>query len=984
MAKTDSPNPEPGAGSAKASGFGNLRLWITLTTLLAVYTLGGFFGVPALLNKQVVDTLRQDLGREASFEKIHFNPFKLTLKAEGFELRDTDGESLARFDRFFVNFQAVSLFKWTWIFREVSLDGLDLLVERFESGESRPGRLVRDLQASREPADTGQEPDGEKGLPSLLIQELNFRDGQLHLRDQVPADPVRLDIGPVNISIQELNTLPDRFGRQTVAIRFPGDALLEWQGNIGLEPLRSEGSLAISNFQLSPAIAYLKSMLPLEALEATLAVQTTYRFDGLSDGSWDFELDGLRFDVTDVAVSGLSPASEFLTVSRLALAEGQLRFPERSISFNAADIDQPAVQAWLDENRKVNFQQLVPAKTATDQTGGPDSSEPWTVNIAQLKIADGSASFSDLGLSANELMSVSGLQVSVRDISNMPGQNLPVSMTGRLNEAGAFELEGTAAVLPAASFGGTATLSDIPLVMTQPYLAQLTVLSLDSGSLGAQLEINVAPNQPLTVAGSTLVSDLAVTDTRTNESLLAWQQLEIDRFEWGAGQNGIEFSLLSFEQPYGRFRINEDLTTNLSGVVLEKQPQEAAPQEGSEGGPAILVGGISVSNGTLDFSDLSLPLQFATTISDLDGSISTIDTSSVEPASIRLEGQVDEFGLARIEGTMAVFDPIAHSDVSVEFRNLLMSNLSPYVVKFAGREIDQGKLDLDLGYAIEQGGLNATNSVVLSDLELGDEVDSPGATSLPLDLAVALLKDTEGVIRLDMPLTGDVNNPEFEISGVVMQAIANLLTKIVSAPFRMLGSLIGLDSEDLGRFQFLGGRSDLTPPELEKIQQLQTALQQRPELKVEVTGPYDPEIDIPRMQYFRMRDEALGRLGQQAADPDEEIEMRDDEIRSVLEDLFKERFPQIPLSSAKDRHRGESGDLDELAYANDLWDQLLQSESISNDDLVSLAQARANAIRDAFLENGEFSEDRISLAPPAQAESPGDEWVVTELGVAKQ
>jgi hypothetical protein len=264
---------------------------------------------------------------------------------------------------------------------------------------------------------------------------------------------------------------------------------------------------------------------------------------------------------------------------------------------------------------------------------------------------------------------------------------------------------------------------------------------------------------------------------------------------------------------------------------------------------------------------------------------------------------------------------------------------------------------------------------------LGDEVESPGATSLPLDLAVALLKDTEGVIRLDLPVTGDVNNPEFEISGVVMQAIANLLTKIVSAPFRMLGSLIGLDSEDLGRFQFLAGRSDLTPPELEKIQQLQTALQQRPELKVEITGPYDPDIDIAKLQYFRLRDEALSRLGQQATDQDEEIEMLDDEIRSVLENLFEERFPGIPLESVKDRHRTDSG-LDQLAYAGDMWNQLLASENITQADLEELATARADAIRTAFLAGGEFSADRISLAAPAQAESGDGEWVTTELGVA--
>ena len=148
-----------------------------------------------------------------------------------------------------------------------------------------------------------------------------------------------------------------------------------------------------------------------------------------------------------------------------------------------------------------------------------------------------------------------------------------------------------------------------------------------------------------------------------------------------------------------------------------------------------------------------------------------------------------------------------------------------------------------------------------------------------------------------------------------------------------------------------------------------------------IAGPYDPEIDGPGLQYFRLRDEALNRLGQQAADPDEKIEMLDDEIRSVLEDLFEERFPEETLQSVRDLHRTESSGLDELAYASALWNRLLVSETISSDDLEALAAARAEAIRAAFLANGEFSEDRVKVIDATRTDSTDDEWIVTELQV---
>jgi hypothetical protein len=348
-----------------------------------------------------------------------------------------------------------------------------------------------------------------------------------------------------------------------------------------------------------------------------------------------------------------------------------------------------------------------------------------------------------------------------------------------------------------------------------------------------------------------------------------------------------------FGQVFGRFVVHEDKSTNVSTLVIEQAGDKGTSAETDP--MNIIIGGIRVDDGSMDFADFSLPLPFATHIDKLNGTISTIATNSTEPANIRLEGQVDEYGLARIEGSMNMLDPIRHTDVSVDFRNLLMPTLSPYTVQFAGREIDEGKLDLGLVYAIEEGQLHGENDVVLSDLVLGEKVDHPDAASLPLGLAVSLLKDADGVIKIDLPVDGDINDPEFRIGGVVWQAVTTLITKIVSAPFRLLGNLIGIDSEDFGQFEFLAGRADLTPPELEKIIQLEEALQKRPELQIEISGVTDKAIDIPAMKLIRLRDIASERLGETMGVQDDQAMMLDEEIRAVVELLFSERFPEVPM-----------------------------------------------------------------------------------------
>ena len=511
---------------------------------------------------------------------------------------------------------------------------------------------------------------------------------------------------------------------------------------------------------------------------------------------------------------------------------------------------------------------------------------------------------------------------------------------------------------------------------------------IEDGVLDAEAEVGFSAATEVAASGSFAVAGLRVMDTVENEPLLGWGRLDVDRFELDGEKRSLKFSQATFDELYSRIEIEQDRSVNLSRI-LQQAASEQTGRESTTDPWSFVVGAIAINEASMDFSDLSLPLQFATYITSMDGRISTIDNQSVEPANIRLEGQVDEYGLARIDGSIGVFDPIAYTDVMLEFRNLLMSSLSPYTIQFAGQEIDEGKLDLDLRYFIDKGQLRGQNAIVLSDLVLGDKVDHPDAASLPLGLAVALLKDSNGVIDIDLPVEGNVNDPEFRIGGVVWQAIAGLITKVVSAPFRLLGSLIGVESEDFGQFQFLAGRSDLTPPELEKIAQLQQALQQRPELSIEVSGAYAPGADRPRLQYFRLRDLALERLGKEPVEGESETEMLDAEVRAILEVMFRERFPESDPETLKATHTGPPADdpegkpeLDELAYAQDLWERLLASEEITTADLRTLADQRAEAIRSAFLASGEYDETRIALGEATETESEDDEWVIVELGVA--
>ena len=971
------------------------RFWAIVAVLL--YTLLGFFAVPVLVKNSIISLVEEDFGRSAKIEKVEFNPYVLSLKVTGFGMHDTDGVQLAAFDEFFVNFQLSSLFRWAWTFDEIRLAGSYFLFERFDVDDSRLSRLLDEAerralaQASTNSANATETPTGatadiadDAGLPRLLIHNLSVTDGQGNLKDNVPASPVEMALGPINISIQELNTLPDRYGAQNVTVHLPNGASLHWEGSLSLAPLDSEGELVLKNSRLDQTIAYLEATLPLESISARLSSRFHYRIKQQSNGELSVEIDGMEIELDELAVRGLTPVTDFLAIDKISLHGGTLRYPEQSLHFSSVRIDQPNLTAWLDTDGLLSLEQLASVTAADTGATQPDEqSAAWQLGLDEMVIAGGSLDLSDQTVNPAASVGVRDLQVKLTDISNQDEALFPLDVSLDLAKGGSFALNGKLGLFPGFSFAGNSRTRKIPLSLGQAYAQQLVRVLIESGELDSDIELSIQGEQ-IAASGAMQIHDLKMKDSIKKERLLEWKKLDIDRFELDPASN-LHLSTLVFEQPFARLVIRDDQTTNLSDLEVIQDDDTAQSSEAAN----FVVGGIRIDDASMDFADFSLPLPFATHITGMSGTISTIDSDSTAPANIKLEGKVDEFGLARIDGSIDLFDPIRFTDMTLEFRNLLMSNLSPYTVQFAGREIAEGKMDLDLGYAIDNGQLDGRNNIVLSDLVLGDKVDHPDASSLPLGLAVALLKDSDGVIDLDLPITGDINDPEFKISGVVWQAISGLITKIVSAPFRFLGKLIGIDAEDLGEFQFLAGRADLTPPELEKIAQLEEALQQRPELSVDISGVTDPAIDVPALKYIRLRDTVRERMGQQNADEDDETMMLDVEIRTHLESIFVERHPDIPLDTLKADHTAPpTGDpegtpvLDELAYATDLKDRLLASEAVGEQDLAELALARADAIRSAFLANGQFDPGRVVISEAKQVQSEDGEWVTLELAVA--
>jgi hypothetical protein len=397
-------------------------------------------------------------------------------------------------------------------------------------------------------------------------------------------------------------------------------------------------------------------------------------------------------------------------------------------------------------------------------------------------------------------------------------------------------------------------------------------------------------------------------------------------------------------------------------VPRASNAQPAATQTSAETPWAVKLARLKVTNADADFTDESLPVPFHRAISSINGGIDALDSVSRSPSQVSLTGQVGEYGSLRVSGHLRALDPLSDTDIVASFKNVEMPGASPYAIRFAGHKVASGKLDLDLHYKLNKGILDGQHKIVLRDFALGEKVDYPDALDLPYGLAISLLKDSSGNIDIDLPIEGDVNDPTFRIGGVIMKALANLITKIVTAPFNLLGRLVGFgDADNFDRILFEPGVADISPPEREKVSKIAEALVLRPNLALTLHGVSEPDADAAALRESSLR----ARLDMLVGDADANGR------KKVIQKMAEESIPDLDLDTLREQFKtppapGVKPVFDETAYLNALVQKLIDVQPLAPDALASLAAARAAAVRAVLVENPSLDAARISDGDPLQ------------------
>lgn len=679
------------------------------------------------------------------------------------------------------------------------------------------------------------------------------------------------------------------------------------------------------------------------------------------------------------------PKEAPVTLASVELAEGSFDLQKQAIRAGNLRLGGGRSQVMRDAEGQIPLLRMF-----TPLKDSPPEKSAFSTVIDRIELSDHAIALSDQGFQPPLAYDLEKISATAGPLSLPPAKPLALALSLQVKQGGTLRAKGSID-LKQQSGDLKLELAGLALAPLETVLRQQTTLTLVSGLAGSsgQLRWNSGKEPAVRYAGDASINDLELKTAASNEKLLSWQRFTASGIDYSSSDNRLAVSRLNLSRPYARLVVNKDRSTNLAAIRRPAPATAAAPATTPEPaagqGLAVNIDRVSVERGNMDFTDLSLVLPFSTYIQSLGGSISGLSSAPESRASLKFEGRIEDYGLARAEGAIQPFAPKKFTDIAVVFRNVELTPMSPYTATFAGRKIASGKLSLDLQYKLDNSKLAGDNKVLLEQFTLGERVESPNAVNLPLDLAIALLTDSSGKIDLAVPVSGDVDNPEFSYGHVIWQAIRTVITRIVTAPFRALGALFGGGAEDLGDIVFDPGSARILPTEYEKLRRVAEGLQKRPQLKLLLQGLYHKDSDSRALRAQAVRADLAVREGLKLAPGEDPGPVGFDNAKTqrALENMlearaggtavaqFAENFrktagreaPRVnPVLAVMGRGAGDR----ELYVA--MHRQLIELQPLADSALPELAKSRADSIIRAFTTRLKFDAARLGSKPTAAAE----------------
>ena len=907
----------------------------------------------------------------ASFQTAKDKPAALVISGniglKDLVLEQEGTAPLVKFPSFDVVVDKYDVFANRAALKMIKATGTELHLTRNRNGDLNLASLVT-VPASQ----TDAPPKKESTAFNYHVEEILIESGKLLFIDQGLEKPYRTQLQNIHLNIKGLTNELEK--KANVELSFETDAKERFNhtGVLQLTPLMADGKLAVEGLRPAGFRLYYQNVFIGEIRDGLFDLSTRYSLEQKSDK-------------TELKLTDLNAAVRSLNLAEAGQRETMWRLPMLAIKETTVDLSNKAIVIGRIEGRdgsgsvqrnadgSLNFDRLIKSQPANSPSTVPSKKDDtgWKIEVKQIAVERFNINFEDRTLATPAKINFSDLLIQGEKFSNAKNQSGKVTIQTKINNRGLIRLVGTAGAQPAVvKFAVEGR--DIDLLPFQSYLENQINFLLTGGQVGAKgnLIFDASGEGPAKVsyAGNVQITDFATVEKNGAQDLLKWKSLNLDGIQFALEPMQLRINEINLADFYSRLILGADGKMNLQKLTPQKSENKAAvdaqpekPAEAPVAPPAserrITIGKINLQGGNVNFSDFFIKPNYSANLTDFQGAISALTPET--PGDIEIHAKLDKAAPVDIVGKINPLAKELFLDIKVDATDIDLSPMSPYSSRYVGYGIERGKLTFNVQYKIENRKLSAQNKIILNQLTFGEKVDSPDATKLPVLLAVALLKDRNGVMDINLPIGGSLDDPQFSVGGIVWQLIVNILVKAVTSPFALLGSLFGGGGgEELSFIEFDYGRAALPQTAEAKVKTLATAMSNRPALKLDISGRVDRTNDLDGLKHAaierKMKAQKMRELVRQGSAPKsvDDVQIDKAEYERYLKAAYSgESFPKPRnlIGLAKDLPVSEVEAL------------MLKYATATDDDLRELANRRAQAVRERLLATNQVTADRLFI-----------------------
>lgn len=951
-----------------------LNLITPLIAGLGIYGLlvGGL--LPVYIQQVLLPEWAHQNHWDVSLESLRINPLDAGISLHAATIRTTDGHPL------------MSLRE-----ARLSVDWLDSLANR---------ALTLDATVTGVSAHIEYGPNGLRGFSGgksknssdlqtrypIVVRQFLIRESELDFQDKTRPVPFHRLVRSLAVQLENLDLRSGHPARYQASLLTGQNEAIQTQGTVQPFPLKLQGAMTVEHLQWADWGRHYAALSAYSWQSGEIDLKLEYRVEDSTPLRFDLSLDGTARRLTLTGSGGQS-----LAVGQLTLDGGHYGYPGHHLSIKQTtalnlqhtgtrrpgdtvlspdtigslrvrharyepaeprlhideiESDHSVLHPGLDNSGRFNLSGWLPVEAnETAPPTAPEHHSGLAITLDDFKLSDYDLIFQDERKKQPVLIPLDGLSLHVQNLDTRAATPVKLDLVTEVGGKGQLKLLGRLN-LSSASLEARLDMNGVNLKPFQSYWDEMTGFEVLSGQVTAQGDINLQSGENRgSFSGDLEITRFKTIDKMEKKEFAGWDSLRLAGILLDTAPRRASIRTLTFRKPHARVVIDQAGSLNLVRQLLREEPGKASAVPVNPQAPspwAITIGSLHIVDGSMNFSDLTLEPRFTSEIQSLNGNISGL--SSQARAEVNITGHFNNGAPVRISGQLNPFDRDNFTDITMTFKAVNLTTLSPYSSKFAGYRIEKGKLDLDLHYQVSRRKLKAENRMVLNQLVLGERVDSPEATHLPIRWALALLQDAEGKIDVSLPITGRLDDPQFSLRHLLREAFAQTVTKLVSSPFAVLGKLVTWQGhEELGWIGFQAGDADLGPPAREKLDHIARILRQRPQLDLDIKSQANWHEDrrILAEQAFKDHLENLFRT-ERKIQRSGEIKLEDPEYRRLVTVFFGENYPESPDIKSL-AHSGQT--TLEGPRLQAAVERILTDWPVDETDLRQLAQRRSEAIR---------------------------------------